>query len=139
MAGATLGVCLIGATTLFAPVEQFTLAWVHSIERVRWEEDYRVVPGTTVGTPPTLRATGARIRGSAAGMEPPEDAVLRDGWYVYTPRTVTPDGLTLTRSPYTADYQWCVSGRCRPLGELIPAGDGTTRLEACVGGPGSGG
>ena len=35
-----------------------------------------------------LQALAARVRGSAAGMEPPDDAVLRNGWYTenYTDR-----------------------------------------------------
>ena len=71
-----LGVCLSlaaalqGTPAVFVPVTQFTLAWTHSIEKVRWEEDYRVEldPLTQL---PVLHATAARIQGSAAGMEPP--------------------------------------------------------------------
>jgi hypothetical protein len=44
---AALGVCfalagLPSLPPLFVPVTEFTLAWTHSIEKVRWEEDYAV-------------------------------------------------------------------------------------------------
>lgn len=132
-----LGVCLAlaaaGSTPVFVPGERFTLAWTHSIEKVRWEEDYAVVPGPAVGEPPVLRALTARVRGSAAGMEPPTDAVLRNGWYEYTPKTWSPEGLRLTRSPYTADYGWCVAGQCVSLGTLLPSDGGITLLTPCTG------
>lgn len=132
----TLGVCLVlaaaaqTATPVFTPVERFTLAWTHSIEKVRWEEDYLV---EKAGTLPMLRALTARVRGSAAGMEPPEDAVLRNGWYEYKPQTWSPQGLRLTRSAYTADYEWCIDGRCQPLARLLPSDGDITLLTPCEG------
>ncbi|MDM7949495.1 DUF1850 domain-containing protein [Hydrogenophaga sp.] len=130
---ALLGVCLAlaaagpAAVPVFVPVERFTLAWTHSIEKVRWEEDYAVVPGE----PPTLKALTARVRGSAAGMEPPADAVLRNGWYEYTPTTWSPDGLRLTRSVYTADYDWCTAAGCAPMHQLLRSDGGITLLTPC--------
>jgi hypothetical protein len=134
---AALGVCLAlaavgGGAPVFVPVERFTLAWTHSIEKVRWEEDYAVRPGAQPGTPPVLQALTARVRGSGAGMEPPPDAVLRHGWYEYTPRTVSPQGLRLTRSRFTADYDWCVAGHCVPLARLLPSDGDITLLAPCV-------
>jgi len=131
----TLGVCLslaaaLNAPVVFVPITAFTLAWAHSIEKVRWEEDYTVAldPLTRL---PVLRATQARIRGSAAGMEPPPDAVLRNGWYIYTPtQTVVPE-LLLTRSEFTADYDWCIAGRCQALSNFIASDAGITRARAC--------
>lgn len=134
------GVCLAlltaagisAAPPLFVPVEHFTLAWMHSIEKVRWEEDYAVVPGQGVGSAPTLQALAARVQGSGAGMEPPEDArLMRGGWYEYTPKIRMPGELRLTRSIYTADYDWCSQGNCRPLSELLPSDGGVTLLTAC--------
>ena len=55
---------------MFIPAQQVTLAWTHSIEKQRWEEDYAVQPGATAEAPPVLQALAARVRGSAAGMEP---------------------------------------------------------------------
>ncbi len=135
----TLGVCLSlaaalqGTPEVFVPVTHFTLAWRHSIEKVRWEEDYAVVTPAAPGQPPVLHALLARIKGSAAGMEPPSDAVLRNGWYSYTPtQTVVPE-LRLTRSEFTADFDWCVAGRCQPMSNLIASDTGITRARACFG------
>lgn len=133
MSAAVLGVCLAlaagPAPTVFVPAGHFTLAWMHSIEKTRWEEDYQVVaaPGG-----PRLRPLDARIRGSGAGMEPPPDAVLRDGWYTYRPTTPPLQLLRLTRSPYTADYDWCQQGRCRKLSQLLPSDGGVTLLWPCT-------
>lgn len=129
-----VGVCLVLAaaptiTPRFVPVQHFTLAWVHSIEKVRWEEDY----STGFDAAPILLAGQARIKGSAAGMEPPPDAVLNDGWYTYQP-DIRPDiPLRLTRSPYTPDYDWCVDGRCIPLSAIMPSDGGVTLLYPCLG------
>jgi hypothetical protein len=133
------GVCLalaahsaggIAADAVFIPVRRFTLAWTHSIEKTRWEEDYAVEPGAAGGGP-RLLAVAARVRGSGAGMEPPADAVLRNGWYEYLPATGALPELLLARSPYVADYEWCVQGRCEPLARLLPSDGGVTRLRAC--------
>lgn len=131
---AALGVCLALAsaphTAHYFPVQAFTLAWTHSIEKTRWEEDYTVAPGS-YGKPPTLSAGLARVRGSAAGMEPPPNAVPRDGWFEYQPTTELPPQLRLTRSGYTDDYEWCVQGKCRPMTDIFPTDGGITLLYAC--------
>lgn len=133
-----IGVCLVLAAAaqtsapLFVPVQRFTLAWTHSIEKTRWEEDYAVRPGASPGAAPRLQALTARVRGSGAGMEPPPDAVLRNGWYEYTPPTVSPHGLRLTRSVFTADYEWCSAGHCAPLSSLLPSDGDVTLLSPCV-------
>jgi len=136
----SLGVCLtlVGALTapvpasVFVPTRAFTLAWTHSIEKVRWEEDYRVDIDPTTAQP-QLHAVAARIKGSAAGMEPPPDAVLRNGWYHYTPTITHPPELRLTRSEFTPDYDWCDARGCQPMARLLPAGGDWTRLRACTG------
>jgi hypothetical protein len=130
-AGVCLALALGHAPPLFLPTTQFTLAWTHSIEKTRWEEDYTVRPAAD-GEGCRLVAGAARIRGSGAGMDPPPDAVLRDGWYVYQPHTPPLRQLLLTRSPYTADYDWCENGRCRTLGRILPSDGGVTRLWACT-------
>jgi hypothetical protein len=129
-----IGVCLAlaaagqAAAPVFVPVQHFTLAWTHSIEKTRWEEDYAVLPGAM----PVLQALTARVRGSGAGMEPPPDAVLRNGWFEYTPPSLAPHGLRLTRSVFTADYDWCVGGRCAPLSTLLPSDGDITLLTPCT-------
>ncbi len=129
---AILGICLAlaaaAAAPVFVPAERFTLAWTHSIEKVRWEEDYAVLPGP----PQRLQALQARVRGSAAGMEPPPDARLRDGWYHYRPGTEAPPVLRLTRSEFTADFELCVQGACRPMAHWLPSDGGITLLSVCM-------
>lgn len=133
----TLGVCLSlaaalqGTPEVFVPVTCFTLAWTHSIEKVRWEEDYAVQENPTPDQPPVLIALKARIKGSAAGMEPPDDAVLKNGWFEYAPRQTTVSELRLTRSEFTADYDWCVDGRCQSMSTLIASDTGVTSARAC--------
>ena len=127
-----LGVCLalLGAAgqPVFIPVQQFTLAWVHTIEKVRWEEDYVV---DTAADGAVLKAVAARVRGSAAGMEPPPDARLKNGWYGYKPQISQPAELRLTRSVFAADYEFCHAGLCRPLSDYLPSDGGITLLTAC--------
>ena len=129
---AALGICLALAATaaapVFLPAERFTLAWTHSIEKVRWEEDYALLPGP----PPRLRALQARVRGSAAGMEPPPDARLQGGWYHYQPATEAPPVLRLTRSEFTPDFDLCLQGACRPMAHWLPSDGGITLLSACT-------
>ena len=61
-----------GALTVSLPATHFTLRWQHSIEKIWWEEDYALAG-------PWLVITGARIRGSGAGMDPPDGAWLDHG------------------------------------------------------------
>lgn len=120
-----IGVCLVaGAMSAALPVEAFTLAWTHSIERTRWEEDW-IVRGDG------LVLEAVRVRGHGAGMEPPPEAVLRDGAWQWHPRTRHPV-LRLTRSVHTADYDWCAAGRaCVPLAVVLPSDGGITEVRAC--------
>ena len=73
-----MSLCLAGAETLRLAVTAFTLAWTHSVEHLRWEEDWRV-------TPAGLELVEARVQGSGAGMEPPEGARLAGGWWTWRP------------------------------------------------------
>ena len=70
----------------------FTLAWNHTIEKIRWEEDYRV-------TPDGLLLGEARVKGSGAGMEIPDDAELRDGAWHYQRQMPALPLLRLGRTP----------------------------------------
>ncbi len=118
------------ARVRFEPLARFTLAWTHSIEKTRWEEDYRVQ--RDAAGQPRLRLTRARIQGTGAGMEPPPDAVRRGGWYEYVPANQPQGALRLTRSPYTADFELCPAGRpCRPMGTWLPSDGDITLLWAC--------
>jgi hypothetical protein len=120
-----LAVCIVvGTLQVVAPAERFTLAWEHTVERVLWEEDYLVAGDW-------LFATGARIRGSGAGMEPPDGAVLQGGLWHYAPAQRWLRQIVLARSEFGADYLWCVDGRCRALDALAPRGPGPTVLRPC--------
>jgi hypothetical protein len=121
------GICLAaGALHAVLLANAFTLSWTHSVEKTEWQEDYRVVSGT-------LRLEAARIKGSGAGMEPPADAVLRDGWWEYRPHLAPMPALRLTFSHATADYRLCWAEGCKSLGELLPnLGDPTVvELRPC--------
>jgi len=107
-----IGVCLVAAgVAISLPLQTFTLAWTHSIEKIRWEEDYRLVDRR-------LKVVEARIRGSGAGMEPPDGAVLRNGVWHYQPALPAQERLRLARSPYVADYQMCWDGKCWPMTDI---------------------
>jgi hypothetical protein len=108
------------------PTQSFTLAWMHSVEKIRWEEDYRVETGRLV-------MEAARVRGSGAGMEPPEGAVLRDGTWEYRPAQREFPKLRLTRSVYTRDYEMCWDAQCRDFAALLggPAAGETIEVFPC--------
>lgn len=115
-----------GAVAATLAVESFTLAWTHSIEKVRWEEDWRIENRMLV-------IAEARVRGTGAGMEPSADAVLKDGAWHYRP-TVSPQArVRLAHSPYTAGYELCIAGQCSPLADHLPGAENpsTIVLEAC--------
>ena len=113
-----------GAAVVKLAVPAFTLAWNHSVEHVRWEEDYRIVGAR-------LELVEARIQGSGAGMEPPPGATLSGGWWHYVPAQRWHDELRLTRSPYTSDYELCTAGNCRSLAAVLPQREGITRVYSC--------
>lgn len=109
------GICLYLAGGLLAATlgDSFTLAWTHSVEKIEWQEDWRLADGR-------LALTAARVKGSGAGMEPPPGAILADGAWHYTPAVAPLAELRLARSGAVADYRLCRDGHCRTLGELMP-------------------
>lgn len=127
-----LSLCLLTASWVAVlPAERFTLAWEHTIEKILWEEDYRLVGSW-------LYLSGARIRGSGAGMEPPEGAVLQGGAWHYRSAQRWHRALTLARSEFGSDYRLCLETaeavkRCGELSRWIPAGSGPVTLQACHG------
>jgi hypothetical protein len=108
------GLCLGAAALVWLaiPATDFTIAWDHSVEKIRWEEDYRIEGDR-------LHAVAARVQGCGAGMEIPDDAVLRGEAWEYTPRTHYLERLRLTRSSFTKEYQLCWGGTCRTLTDLL--------------------
>ncbi|HQR09688.1 MAG TPA: DUF1850 domain-containing protein [Casimicrobiaceae bacterium] len=108
-------ICLIVAGVVRAalPGPEFTLSWDHSVEKVRWEERYRATNGQLV-------LVEARVKGSGAGMEPPPGSTLRDGSWVWQPRSTHAE-LRLTRSTFTRDYVLCAVDHCATLGDRVGA------------------
>lgn len=89
-----------------------TLSWQHSIEKILWEEDWRLDGQSLV-------IQEARVRGTGAGMEPPVGAQLRDGAWHYVPQLAPLPAVRLTHSPYVEPYTICVKGDCRRIDEWL--------------------
>lgn len=109
-------------------VTLFTLAWTHSVEKIRWEEDWRIEGGL-------LQLVEARIAGSGAGMEPPADAQWRGGVWHYRPALPPQPALQLSRSRYAGDYTLCYDGHCQPFAHWLgppPATAHSVRLAPCA-------
>ena len=120
-----MSLCVLAAgKTVTLAAAAFTLSWTHSVERTRWQEDWKVSPAG-------LQVVRARVKGSGAGMEPPEGSVLRDGWWVYAPRIGPQPRLVLAASGATGQgWTLCTASGCRELGRT--AGDPTV-LDPCAG------
>lgn len=120
-------ICLIaGGKASVIAVASFTLAWTHSVEKVRWEEDWEL---SNAG----LRIVEARVKGSGAGMEVPDGAVLRDGVWRYVPSLPPQRELLLARSGATVgSWELCAEGRCHEIGA---AADAAARIAACTSEP----
>ena len=120
-------ICIAAAGVVTAlAIQSFTLAWTHSIEKIRWEEDYRVEG-------PSLRLVEARVQGSGAGMEPPADSRFENGVWHYDPHLPPLPELRLTLSTYTAGYELCTAHRCRPLTTWVPVRQGVAEVRVCSG------
>jgi hypothetical protein len=102
----------------------FTLAWTHTVEKIRWEEDWRVAPAG-------LHMVEARVKGTGAGMEPPADAKLHDVWWRYQPQVPTLPRLVLARSDIGEDWELCQNGECMAVGALLGRNAATVTLVSC--------
>lgn len=120
-----MSLCILaGGKTLTLAISAFTLAWSHSVEKTRWEENWRIAPDG-------LEIVEARVKGSGAGMEPPEGAVLENGWWVYAPRLPPMPELLLAASGATKEgWSLCAEDQCTIIGaaagepvRLSPCGD----------------
>lgn len=120
-----MSLCLLAGTlSVSLATSSLTLAWDHSVEHQAWEEDWRLEQGQLV-------LDAARVRGSGAGMEAGEGAVLKDGGWQWRPKVPRQPEIILRRSGATADYRICIEGECRPLSALLPAGADPVTLRAC--------
>lgn len=124
-AASLAAVCLAsGAMRVALPAPSFTLRWQHTVEKVLWEEDY-LVAGRW------LYLVHARIRGSGAGMEPPDSAVLIAGVWHYRPARRLFRELALARSEFGGDYELCFLGGCRPLSHWLPRAASPVTIGPC--------
>ncbi|TPE49237.1 DUF1850 domain-containing protein [Amaricoccus solimangrovi] len=120
-----MSLCLaLAGGVLRLAVTGFTLSWTHSVERVEWWERWAV-------TPAGLRIEEARVRGSGAGMEPPEGARRVAGGWDYRPDLPPLPELVLAASGATGGgWTLCAAGECRVIG--AEAGPPVT-LSRCAG------
>ena len=119
-----MSLCVVagGKLTMLA-FSAFTLGWTHSVEKTLWQEDWLV-------TPAGLELVQARVKGSGAGMEPPDHAILQDGWWVYTPTLPVLPRLALAASGASVSgWTICSGDECAEFGK--EAGD-TLILEPCI-------
>lgn len=118
-----MSLCLTaGALSAVLAINSFTLSWIHSIEKIRWEEDWRIVGNELV-------IDEARIRGSGAGMEPPVGAVLKKGIWHYRPALTPQSVLRLSHSPHAGGYTLCTATVCLPLADHLPGIDNNAVIE----------
>ncbi len=101
----------------------FTLSWTHTVEKIVWQEDWRIDAGS-------LMVDEARVKGSGAGMEPPQSAILRDGFYVWRPDLPAQAELVLRRAAEAGDWHLCAAGRCAALGEWLGSNADPVRIFA---------
>jgi hypothetical protein len=122
-----LSLCLASAGVVKSlALAAFTLAWTHSVERIEWQEDWRV-------SREGLELAQARVKGSGAGMEPPPEARLVDGWFQWQPDRPPLQEVVLGNSGVAGEWRICSNGRCRTLSEILghPIGADVITMRAC--------
>ena len=123
-----MSLCLASAGVAKAlSLAAFTLVWTHSIEKVDWQEDWRV---TEAG----LELVQARVKGSGAGMEPPPEARLVDGWFTWQPARAAMAEVALGNSGAAGEWRLCADGQCRTLSDILghSVGANVTIMKACT-------
>jgi hypothetical protein len=93
----------------------------------RWQEDWRL-------TPAGLELVQARIKGSGAGMDPPPEARLIDGWFQWRPARAPMPEVVLGNSGSAGEWRLCHDGNCRTLSEIFghPIGANVTTMSVCI-------
>ena len=122
-----MSLCLASAGALKTlALAAFTLAWTHSVEKTDWQEDWRI-------TARGLELVQARVKGSGAGMEPPPQARLVDGWFQWQPKRAAVPQLVLGNSGAAGEWRICAEGHCRTLSEIFerPIGANVTVMRVC--------
>lgn len=122
-----MGLCLATAGVVKSlAVASFMLSWTHSVEQTEWQEDWRV-------TPQGLEIVEARVKGSGAGMEPPPDALLKDGWFRWKPQLPVLPEVALGNSGMAGEWRLCADGKCQELSAILgrPLGVAVTTMSVC--------
>jgi len=120
-----MSLCVLagGKITVIAATA-FSLSWIHSVEKIEWQEDWAIVDAEFV-------LTEARVKGSGAGMDPGAGARLVDGWWTWHPEAPPVGTLHLAASGTTVSgWKICYGPQddCTVFGEM--AGD-TIALAEC--------
>lgn len=120
-----MSLCLAaGALVVVLGRDEITLGWRHSVQKTLWAEVWRE-------TPAGLEIVEARIEGSGAGMDPPDGAKLIDGFWRWRPALPPQKEVVMRRSGATADWRLCSAGRCRSMGDYMPAEADPVTLKIC--------
>jgi hypothetical protein len=120
-----MSLCILGgAGVVRLAVAAFTLSWVHSFEKTRWEEDWSV--GST-----GLHLLEARIESMGAGMEMPGNARFDGEWWRWQPNVPTLPQVLLRRSDAIPEgWRLCADGACRRIADETETADIVT-LNVC--------
>lgn len=117
----------MGAAVVALNAATADLRWTHSVQKTEWRETWRA---TQAG----LQLLQSAVQSSGAGMDPGEDAVFRDGFWVWRPDLPPQPELILTRSSFTgSDWRICIDGQCREVGSYFSgiAADQAVNLRPC--------
>lgn len=123
------GICIAVAASAIVLArfpDAVTLAWQHTVEKTRWEETYRREGGH-------LLLVEARVAGTGAGMDIPDDARLDNGMWRYRPQLPPLNEVVITNSMLPNGYEICATAGCVRLRDLIGEEQRPLRLSACGG------
>jgi hypothetical protein len=105
-------------------VTALTLAWTHSVQKTRCEDDWQLQSGALV-------LVESRIESTGAGMEPGPGARFDGHWWRWRPDLPAQARVQLRRSGATADWSLCIAGTCRLMSVLVPADADPVTLTHC--------
>lgn len=115
----------VAGSSILLVTTAFNLSWTHSVEKLTWQEDWQV-------TDSSLSLLTARVKGSGAGMEPGEGAVLHHGWWEWQPKLAPQQELVLAASGATnSGWRLCIEDQSSECFELAHQATDAIRLWAC--------
>jgi hypothetical protein len=122
-----MSLCLAATgVALEIAVSAFTLSWTHSVEKTRWEEEWRIAGDR-------LAIVEARVEATGAGMEPAAEAELVNGFYVWRPARAPVAELVLRRAAQAGDWRLCAGMRCAAVGAWLGRDADPVRFSAVHG------